>query len=110
LFWTDRVQHIRPEVDGFELYYTSFPLLIKQGYQDGERVCYRTRHGFALLKQARLSYGEEKYCVFLNNIFNVDTPKGYNFILGYSDNGNNGSDCFPEDLYNKIEQYTDPDE
>ena len=34
--WTDMVVPIRPSIDGCELYHTSFPLLVKMKYRDGD--------------------------------------------------------------------------
>jgi hypothetical protein len=84
--WTDMIIPIKPSIEGHELYYTSFPLLVKQNYRDGDEVSFRTRNGFASLKkEIRVCCLE--YEMFLDGRLNLDNvPKGYNFALGYPDN------------------------
>ena len=84
LFWTTQLIHLCPRVDGFELYHTSFPLLIVRNLRHGDYVCYRTRNGFAYLKMDR-AIKHEEYQMFRNGQFNLNIPKSYNFCLGYSD-------------------------
>jgi hypothetical protein len=84
-FWTDMVQPIRPEIEGHELYNTSFPLLMQTGFQDGCIVSYRTRNRFSSLKKEIRTCTSE-FCLFRGGFLNFDgIPKGYNFALGYPD-------------------------
>ena len=84
--WTDKVVHVRPEVNGHELYYTSFPLLIQQNYKEGTKVMFRTKNSFAYLRKDIRKTEEGDYHICTCGVFNDHIPKGYNFCLGYSDN------------------------
>ena len=100
--WTDHVIHIRPEVEGKELYYTSFPILIEMNIYDGDPVCYRTRAGFVYLRKPMHQKIRTEYHIFSRGAFNDNIPHGFNFCLGYSDNGllNQMNDQFQNYLYN----------
>lgn len=83
--WTDMVVPIKPIVDGHELYFTSFPLLVERDFREGDEVCFRTRNNFASLKKeiqnSSTEYNMERCeCLNLKNI-----PRSFNFALGYPD-------------------------
>jgi hypothetical protein len=111
--WTDKVVHVRPEVNGHELYYTSFPLLISQNCQEGTRVMFRTKNGFAHLRKDIKKTEEGDYHICSFGFFNDHIPKGYNFCLGYSDNNTITNPSvidktdFKNTLYNVVNQYSD---
>ena len=83
-FWTDMIVPIRPTIEGHELYYTSFELLVERDYKNGDQVCYRTRNGFSSLRKEIRPC--ECYQMFTENGLNLENvPKSFNFALGYSD-------------------------
>jgi len=77
---------IRPSVNGHEIYYTCFNLIVQHHYRAGHAVCYRTARSFAFLRSEH-STGCLEYEMFINGQLNIDAvPRNFNYCLGYSDN------------------------
>jgi len=107
-FWTDHLQCVRPEVEGYELSNTSFRQLAKMNYREGDWVCYRTSGQYAYLKEThnQVAMDQKDFQIFRDGVFNCEgIPRGYNYLLGYADskNGELGSDdVFLYNNYNNV--------
>ena len=67
----------------YEYLHTSFPYLIRDNIKEGDTVLYGKRNGYAYARKER--WGE----MFINKTFNLNLPRNFITLLGYSDHPNN---------------------